>query len=155
MTSIILKHIVPNRRFDCLVRHACDTLHCEMAVISVVDPDRDRFVASHGLPRFLEHAGGCPIDQSICAHVAAMDRPLEIADGYTHPLVNRSATVTEAGLVSYLGYPLHAPSGQSIGAICVCNTRPRNWTSAEHTTIAILARITDQAIARMLSPVAA
>ena len=155
MDLSILPRLTPNRSFYKLVRYANSTLHCEMASISVVAPDSNRFLASHGVPGHLVRAGGCPINDSICAHVAAMGRPLEIADAHVHPLVSHSAIVRDVGIVSYLGYPLHNPGGDSIGAICVCNTRRHDWTGQDRHTLLLLSQIADRVIARALAPVAA
>lgn len=151
MTLRTYPRLVPGRRFDQLVGYACVALHSEISTISVSEPHWNRFIAVHGLPDALVETGGYVIEQSICGHVAAMGKPLEISDGHVHPLVSRSATVREVGIVSYLGHPLHAPDGRSIGAISVCNTRRRDWTEADHHTLSLLARLTDRAILRVLS----
>ena len=151
MDPSLLSRLRPARRFDQLVHYACNVLNSEIATISVSEPDWNRIVASHGLPYPLVAMGGCVTEQSICAHVAAMGQPLEIADGHVHPLVSRLATVREVGIVSYLGHPLHGPDGNSIGAICVCNTRRRDWTDADHHTLSLLARIADQTILHILA----
>jgi signal transduction histidine kinase len=47
--------------------------------------------------------------------------------------------ITELDVVAYLGIPLTSPDGQTLGSLCVIDTRAREWTAEEIDTLQELA----------------
>jgi signal transduction histidine kinase len=54
-------------------------------------------------------------------------------------------------VVAYAGFPVHAPSGEVLGALCVVDLVPRTWTSAHLSGLQHLATAVDTKIALRLS----
>lgn len=111
----------PESEFDDIVmlaRHICGA---PMALISLVDADRQWFKAVSGLD-ICETS----IEHSVCAHALAVPETLNIADLTLDPRTMDNPHVTgEPHLRFYAGAPLIAAEGVAIGTVCVVDTVPR------------------------------
>jgi GAF domain len=123
---------------DRLVRLACDLLDAPIGLVSVVDRDRQFFLAAHGLPALVASARQTSLDYSICKYPVASGRPLIVGDTRAEPLLAVSPAVTEMGVLAYAGIPLVDPQGQPLATFCVIDVRARDWDDA---LLAILARL--------------
>ena len=110
-----------------------------MALIALVDEDRQFFKSAVGLPEPWATRRETPLSHSICQYVVDSGRPLAIEDARRHPLVRDSRAVSDLGVAAYLGIPLPSPEGQPLGAYAVMDTRPRAWTEDEITLLEDLA----------------
>jgi PAS domain S-box-containing protein len=128
----------PEAAFDDLVLIAATLCAMPMALISLVDDQRQWFKARHGLG-----IGETPREQAFCAH-AILDpgRVLVVEDARCDHRFSDNALVTGAPyLVSYAGVPLRDPhTGQPLGTLCVLDHRPRSLTPAQLAGLAALAR---------------
>jgi diguanylate cyclase (GGDEF)-like protein/PAS domain S-box-containing protein len=114
--------------FDRLTALAARVLRAPVALVSLVDADRQYFTSCLGLPEPWASARETPLSHSICQHVVASAGPISIADARADPRVCSSGAVSELGVVAYLGVPLVAPTGHTLGSFCVIDTVPRAWT---------------------------
>lgn len=119
-------------------------LHTPIALMTVVESERQVFLSALGMSGLSE----TPISHSFCAHVVAMDFPLVIADAPSHPLVMHNPAIAELGVIAYLGVPIHAPGGLSMGALCAIDHRQRYWQRSDLRVVSALARLLDSMIAR-------
>ncbi len=133
----------PVEAFDRLTRLATATLHAPVALVSLVDADRQVFASLVGLPEPWASARQTPLSHSFCQHTVAARTPLLIEDARLDPLVRDNLATTDLGVVAYAGIPLITSDGHALGSFCVLDGRPRAWTEAE---VAIL---TDLAAAVM------
>ena len=133
----------PTEAFDRLTRLATATLHVPVALVSLVDADRQVFASLVGLPEPWASARQTPLSHSFCQHTVAARAPLLIEDVREDPLVRDNLATTDLGIVAYAGIPLITSDGHALGSFCVLDGRPRAWTEAE---VAIL---TDLAAAVM------
>ncbi|WP_375455924.1 putative bifunctional diguanylate cyclase/phosphodiesterase [uncultured Methylobacterium sp.] len=62
---------------------------------------------------------------SFCAHVAAENAEIIVLDARTDRRFCENPLVSDDGLRFYAGFPLRAPSGHVIGALCLVDTEPR------------------------------
>lgn len=69
-------HRPPMPTFDRLTRLAAELLKAPIALLSLLEDDRQFFVSSHGLPEEVRSARQTPLDYSICQHTVAAGRPL-------------------------------------------------------------------------------
>jgi len=129
----------PTEAFDRLTRLATATLHVPVALVSLVDADRQVFASLVGLPEPWASARQTPLAQSVCQHTVAARAPLLIEDVREDPLVRDNLATTDLGIVAYAGIPLITSDGHALGSFCVLDGRPRAWTEAEVSILTDLA----------------
>lgn len=127
--------------FDRLTRLAAELLESPIALLTLVESDRQFFVSSHGLDEPLRSARQTPIDYSICQHLVATGRPLVIGDTTADPRLKDNLAVVELGVAAYAGIPLITPDGYTVGALCVLDFVRRDWTDDKLAMLADLAAI--------------
>lgn len=153
--SLGLLDPAPNAAFDRQVDLARRLFGSDVALATIVDAARDRqFFKSHrGLPCPWSERGETPLSHSFCELVRSTGLPLVVTDARTDPRVCDNPAIRDLGVVAYLGSPLHGPDGTPIGAFCVIESRPRDWTEAEIGLLGTLAASVDDQI-RLLATVA-
>ncbi|HEV2147972.1 MAG TPA: PAS domain S-box protein [Longimicrobiaceae bacterium] len=117
--------------FDRLARLAATVLEVPVALVSLVDHDRQFFKSTVGLPEGWVQERETSLSGSLCRYVAGTGDALVVPDARGHPVLGKSPAVQEMGLVSYAGVPLSASDGYPLGVFCVLDARPRAWTERE------------------------
>jgi PAS domain S-box-containing protein len=108
-------------RFDRITRMAARVLGVPIALVSLVDADRQWFKSCIGLDE-----SETPRRVSICAHAIVQDDLFVIADTHADPRFADNPLVVGAPRIrSYAGAPLHAPDGHVVGTLCVIDRVPR------------------------------
>ena len=102
--------------FDRLARLVSRLLEVPVALVTVVEEDRQVFPGMTGLPEPYATTRETPLSYSFCRHVVMSGEPLEIQDARDHDLVRDNPAVEELGVIAYLGVPLRAPDGASWAA---------------------------------------
>ena len=125
--------------FDRLTRLASTILGAPVALVSLVDEDRQFFKSCVGLPEPWASRRETPLSHSFCQHAVASGRPLVIEDAREHPLVRGNPAIGDLDVVAYAGIPLVTSDGHALGSFCVIDTEPRAWTEREITVLADLA----------------
>jgi GAF domain-containing protein len=118
----------PEVAFDRLARIACRVLRAPVALVSLVDQERQFFKSCIGLPEPFASRRQTPLSHSFCQHVVGTSRPLIVEDARSNPLVRLNPAVQEMGIVAYAGIPLVTSDGYTVGSFCVIDSRPRGWT---------------------------
>ena len=131
----------PSIVYDRLTSLAAHLLEAPLALLTLVEPDRQFLVASHGIPADLEAARQTPIEYSICQFAVAAGRPLVVTDTSAAPFLVGHPAVTEFGIGSYAGVPLISGDGWPVGALCVMDLSIRDWSGDQMAHLALLARI--------------
>jgi PAS domain S-box-containing protein len=121
----------PEQLFDELTRLAARVLEAPMALISLVDADRQFFKSAVGLPEPWATRRETPLTHSYCMHAVESGEPLVITDARQHPLVRDSLAIPDLGAIAYAGIPLRSRTGHALGTLCVIDRRPRPWSDAE------------------------
>lgn len=107
--------------FDRVVRVARSVLRAPMALVSLIDRERQWFKARSGVT-FCE----TPREYSLCTYAIESDEPFIVADTHADPRFRALPMVVEPPYVrSYIGIPLRTPAGHRIGALCVMDTEVR------------------------------
>jgi signal transduction histidine kinase len=117
----------PEEVFERLTRLVCRLLGVPVALVSLVEADRQFFKSAVGLPLPWALHRQTPLSHSFCRHVVASGAPLMVQDASRHPLVCDNLAVSELGVMAYLGMPLATADGQVLGALCAIDTEPRTW----------------------------
>ena len=131
----------PEEVFDRLTRLARRLLGAPVALVSLVDADRQFFKSALGLPEPWATKRETPLSHSFCQHVVATGTPLRVEDARRDPLVCDSLAVPELGVVAYLGMPLATADGQVLGSLCAIDTEPRSWTAEDAAALRDLAAL--------------
>ena len=122
--------------FDALVRAASKIGNMPIALISMVDDDRQWFKAQVGMPDVKE----TPRDIAFCAHAVLQEDVLEIPDASQDPRFSDNPIVTGPSAVRfYAGAPLSIANGLQIGTLCIMDTLPRRLTLEERALLKDLA----------------
>jgi len=130
----------PETAFDNLTRLARDLLGVPVALISLVDTDRQWFKSFVGLGEPWASRRETPLTHSFCKHVVQGGAPLIVEAARDHPLVKDNLAIDELGVEAYLGMPLTMPDGAIIGSLCAIDSRPRCWSDDDQTLLRELAR---------------
>jgi GAF domain-containing protein len=131
----------PDAAFDRLTRLASKIIRAPMALVSLVDSDRQFFTSAVGLPEPWKSRRGTPLTHSVCKHVVATARELVVSDARAHPLLCGNMAIQHLGIIAYAGAPLVSADGQALGSLCVIDTKPREWTEADLEILRELAAI--------------
>src|SRR4051812_43418622 len=111
----------PEVAFDRLARLAARILDVPVALISLVDADRQWFKACVGMD-----ATSTPRDVGFCPYAILTDRVMVVHDARRDPRFAHDPFVTgPPAMRFYAGAPLRTPKGHRIGTICVVDRRPR------------------------------
>ncbi|UOY00645.1 SpoIIE family protein phosphatase [Blastococcus sp. PRF04-17] len=94
--------------------------------------------AGSGLPTGTVGSEGL-LEESLCTVTAAGDGVLVLSDTRDDPRVRELPPVTSGQVGAYLGAPLVTTGGQAIGALCVFDPRPREWSDTDVATVRQLA----------------
>jgi hypothetical protein len=121
----------PDERFDGLARVAARVLHAPVALVSLVDEDRQFFKACFGLAEPWASQRETPLSHSFCQHALAARRPLIVDDAREDPTLRDNLAIREMNVVAYAGIPLIGSDGQALGTLCVIDDKPRHWRAEE------------------------
>lgn len=133
-------------RFDRLTRIAARALDAPVALVSLVDKDRQFFKSAIGLPEPWATCRQTPLSHSFCQLVVASKDILRVTDARSDKRVATNLAVSELGVVAYLGAPLKASGGSVIGSLCVIDVKPREWTADDERLLADVAAIVEDQI---------
>jgi diguanylate cyclase (GGDEF)-like protein len=131
---------MPEDRFDRITRLACRAFGVPIALVSLVDRDRQWFKSKQGLD-------ACETNRqvSFCAHAILHEGPLVIADAQLDPRFADNPLV-EAGpkIRFYAGHPVHGVDGQPVGTLCLIDRQPRKLSAEDLTLLNDLAGMIDR-----------
>jgi len=96
----------PEEPFDRLTQLATRILHVPVALVSLVDGNRQFFKSCIGLPEPWASSRQTPLSHSFCKHAVASGKPLIVSDARQNPLVKDNLAVSELGVIAYAGIPL-------------------------------------------------
>lgn len=132
----------PEPAFEQLVELTALLLKVPMALVSLVDKDRQWFKARVGVD-------SCETgrDISFCGHVVADGEPLVVEDASLDARFADNPLVTGAPHIRfYAGIPLMLESGLPLGTLCVIDTQPRRLDAEQWHQLQLLAKQTEQLI---------
>ncbi|MBA2964401.1 MULTISPECIES: response regulator [Ramlibacter] len=125
----------PEGRFDRITRTAARTFAVPIALVSLVDTDRQWFKSRLGLD-----ATETPRRLSFCAHAILDEGAFVIPDAAADPRFADHPAVTGAPHVRfYAGMPLHGAAGHRVGTLCLVDHRPRTFGPGDEQALADLA----------------
>ena len=132
----------PEEAFDRLTRLATAVLHVPVALVSLVDSDRQFFKSQCGLSEPLASLRQTPLTNSFCKHVVGSREPLVVADARRDPLFAQGAGGSDVEVIAYAGVPLITSEGYALGTFCIVDRQPHDWTEEEIGILRVLATST-------------
>jgi diguanylate cyclase len=131
-------------RFDRFTRLASAAFDVPIALVSLVDTDRQWFKSGVGL-NFCE----TPRDVAMCSHAVALDDLLVVSDTSADDRFKNFPYVCgEPGIRFYAGQPIHSLDGQPVGTLCILDTRVRDFGVAERRMLRDLAQMVQDELNR-------
>ena len=133
----------PEERFDRITRMAKRLFNVPIALVSIVDENRQWFKSCVGVD-----VSETPRDISFCGHtilgndIFIIPNALEDKRFADNPLV-----VNEPNIRFYAGCPLKAPNGLQLGTLCIIDDQPRNFTKEDLEALVDLASMVEREIA--------
>lgn len=126
-------------RFDRITRLAREVFGVPIALISLVDRDRQWFKSRLGLS-----LTATPREESFCAYAIAGSEVFVVEDARADPRFAANPMVTATpGVRFYAGAPLATPGGQRIGTLCVLDTELRDWTATQSAALRMMADLVE------------
>lgn len=129
---------------DSIARMAAEVCDVPIALISLVDAERQWFKAAVGLPGVNE----TPRDIAFCAHAILTDGVMEVPDATQDARFALNPLVTDAPDIRfYAGAPLMAGAdGDRVGTLCVLDRKARQLTAQQLATLRSLSQMVSQAL---------
>ena len=114
-------------RFDRLTRIAAAAFDVPIALISLIDKERQWFKSCHGLATCQTSR-----DLAFCSHTVAQKSDLLVADTWLDDrFADNPLVLGEPRIRFYAGSPLILDDGTCLGSLCLIDTRPRQLSSTE------------------------
>ena len=126
----------PERAFDDIVRLASRLCDVPVALVSLVDDQRQWFKAEQGFG-----ARETSRDASFCAHAILQPDVLVVPDTLRDERFAANPLVTGSSHIRfYAGAPLVTPDGHRLGTLCIMDREPRELTAEQAGLLQALAR---------------
>ena len=122
--------------FDDLTALASQICETPIALISLVDPNRQWFKSRVGL-----NAEETSRDIAFCSHAILQSDVFEVPNATLDPRFHDNPLVTGAPDIRfYAGAPLITPSGHAIGTLCAIDSKPRKLTETQKASLQTLSK---------------
>lgn len=129
---------LPEPDYDDVVKIAAAICETPIALITLLDRDRQWFKATHGVD-----GQGTAREHAVCDHAIRQAAPLmEVEDLNADARFADNPEVAAIGARFYAGAPLVTPEGAAIGTVCVIDRTPRTLNATQRTALEALARLT-------------
>ena len=130
-------------RFDRITRIAQRLFDVPIALVSLVDEDRQWFKSRLGVD-----ATETSREVSFCAHAILDDRILLVPDATSDERFQDNPLVTgDPRIRFYAGAPIDSPSGNKVGTLCVIDRKPRDLSPEDLAALRDLADMVEKEVA--------
>lgn len=154
LSELAILDTPPESEFDTLVELASHVTGCKIALLSLLDSERQWFKAKVGL-----EARETPRNLAFCAHAIREPGTTIVSDARLDERFSTNPLVTgDPHIVFYAGVPLRmrakslaAPSVAAIGTLCVIDDQPRLLDTGQQAALENLARLAEVMIERRAS----
>lgn len=145
LRDLLILDTPPEERFDKVVQFAAQEFDVPIALISLIDENRQWFKARVGVD--VCETGR---DVSFCGHAILHGDIFIIPDSRADErFADNPLVVDEPHVIFYAGAPLRMSSGYIIGTLCLIDHKPRQLDATE---LAILATLRDLLVEELSNP---
>jgi diguanylate cyclase (GGDEF)-like protein len=142
LRSLNILDTMPEERFDRLTRMARRMFDVPIALISLVDANRQWFKSCQGLS-----VSETSREISFCGHAILGDEILTVPDALADERFHDNPLVLgEPKIRFYAGCPLWV-NGRKLGTLCLIDRQPRDFDADDRSLLRDLARMAEQEIA--------
>lgn len=126
-------------RFDRITRLAARQFHVPIALLSLMDKDRQWLKSRVGLDLLQ-----IPRMVSFCGHTILGDGVFVVPDASVDPRFSGSPMLTgRVGARFYAGCPLHAPDGPAVGTLSIMDRSPREFSDDDRAALVEFGRLAE------------
>jgi GAF domain-containing protein len=118
----------PDAGMDTFARLVCRLLDVPVALIALLEPDRQILPGAVGLDEPWAHVRATPLSFSLPAYAAEPAAPAAIEDARLDPYMRASPATAELRIAGYAAIPLTAADGELLGSLCAIDHSPRAWS---------------------------
>lgn len=128
----------PEEAFNELVQLAAATCQMPIALLTLIDSERQWFKASIGTSLIETET---PRDIAFCSYTILGDELMEVPDALQDERFQFNPRVTGAPHIRfYAGVPLRTSDGYALGSLCVLDVQPRQLTNEQRFALKVLGR---------------
>lgn len=143
LQALMVLDTAPEPLFDEITKLASDICGTPIALISLIDENRQWFKSNIGL----EGATETNRDIAFCSHAILQEQVFEVPDASSDKRFKNNPLVTQVPNIQfYAGAPISLPTGESIGTICVIDQKKNKLNAFQKTILQGLANIISQAL---------
>jgi diguanylate cyclase (GGDEF)-like protein len=140
LRSLNILDTLPEERFDRLTRVAMRLFGVPIALVSLIDADRQWFKSSVGLG-----ASETPRDISFCGHTILGNDVFIIPDATKDKrFADNPLVMNDPNIRFYAGYPLKAQNGSKLGTLCIIDQKARELNEDDLEAFQDLASMVEQ-----------
>lgn len=141
--SLGLEQLANRDLYSRITLLASSMLDCPIALLSIVEEDRQWFLGRTGTD-----LSETSIGASFCVIPVMNGEPLLIDDARDDPRLCNNPLVTGAPFIrSYLGVPIRSDDGTVLGALCAISLEPAAFRPGQVALLAMLAELAEKSIA--------
>lgn len=137
LRSLEILDSFPEQTYDDIVFLASEIADTPMAVMTLIDSDRQWFKSKVGLDIQETHR-----DLAFCAHAILRPREMLVVTNATRDprFADNPFVTAEHGIRFYAGAPLVCSDGSALGTLCVIDRKPRTLSPLQERALQVLSR---------------
>lgn len=143
LSSLQILGTPPEERFDRLTRMAKRMFNVPIALVTMVDANRQWFKSCIGL-----NVSETSRDISFCGHAILGDEIFIISDASKDErFADNPLVLNDPYIRFYAGCPLKSPNGSKLGTLCIIDRKPRNFVEEDLDILRDLASLAERELA--------